>query len=82
MSIYAKGLRKMICDELGADENSTPLAGFVGAHMIYRAIYDKMPKSEGITYTNVTAAQINRLGKYTTKCSKALVDTNKLYCFD
>lgn len=63
-------------------QHSTPLAGFVGAHMIYRAIYDKMPKSEGITYTNVTAAQINRLGKYTTKCSKALVDTNKLYCFD
>ena len=28
MSIYAKGLRKMICDELGADEDSKPLAGY------------------------------------------------------
>lgn len=28
MSIYAKGLRKMICDELGADETDKPLAGY------------------------------------------------------
>ncbi|MBO5936560.1 MAG: phosphomannomutase/phosphoglucomutase [Clostridia bacterium] len=28
MSIYAKGLRKMICDELGDDEDSKPLAGY------------------------------------------------------
>jgi phosphomannomutase len=28
MSIYAKGLRKMICDELGADEESKPLSGY------------------------------------------------------
>ncbi len=28
MSIYAKGLRKMICDELGAEEYSKPLSGY------------------------------------------------------
>lgn len=28
MSIYAKGLRKMICDELGAKENDKPLSGY------------------------------------------------------
>ena len=28
MAVYAKGLRKMICDELGADEDSKPLAGY------------------------------------------------------
>ena len=28
MSIYAKGLRKMICDELGAKESDKPLSGY------------------------------------------------------
>ena len=28
MSIYAKGLRKMICDELGANESDKPLSGY------------------------------------------------------
>ena len=28
MSIYAKGLRKMICNELGTDEDNKPLAGY------------------------------------------------------
>ena len=62
-------------------KHSSPLAGYVGAHMIYRAIYDKMPPIENMVYTNVSAAQIRKLGKYTTNCSKVLVDSNKLYYF-
>ena len=62
-------------------KHSTPLAGYVGAHMIYRAIYGEMPPVEDIKYTYVGAAQIRKLGKYTTNCSKVLVDSNKLYYF-
>ena len=47
-------------------EHSTPLAGYVGASMIYRALYGKMPTAE-ITYgkCGISQESVNRLlGEY------------------
>ncbi len=41
--------------------HSTPLAGYVGAHMIYRAIYGEAPENKG-TYLSNT--ELNILGDY------------------
>lgn len=45
-------------------EHSTPLAGYVGAHMIYRAIYGELPTLDhGCSYVSTT--QIKQLlGNY------------------
>ncbi len=43
-------------------KHSTPLAGYVGAHMIYRAIFGKVPTEK--SFTEVSTYQINLLGNY------------------
>ncbi len=43
-------------------KHSTPLAGYVGAHMIYRAIFGEMPT--GKSFTEISTYQINLLGNY------------------
>lgn len=42
--------------------HSTPLAGYVGAHMIYRAIFGKVPAVKN--FSEVSLNQINLLGSY------------------
>lgn len=42
--------------------HSTPLAGYVGAHMIYRAVFDEIPKTT--TVPEVTKSEIELLGNY------------------
>ncbi len=44
--------------------HSTPLAGYVGAHMIYRAVFNKIPKNT--YFTQVSQWQIDLLGEYAT----------------
>ena len=48
-----------------AHKHSTPLAGLVGAHMIYRAIYGEIPSLDGIYSVNINNAK-NILGDYLT----------------
>lgn len=43
--------------------HSTPLAGFVGAHMIYRAVFGELPKRTDLTAIS-TSTVIQKLGKY------------------
>ena len=43
-------------------KHSTPLAGYVGAHMIYRAIFGKVPA--GTSYSEVSQSEIALLGEY------------------
>lgn len=44
-------------------KHSTPLAGYVGAHMIYRAIYDELPSKP--MHTTISQSYIDRiLGDY------------------
>ena len=51
-----------------AHKHSTPLAGLVGAHMIYRAIYGEIPSLDGIYSVSISDAK-NILGDYlTTGC--------------
>ncbi len=48
--------------------HSTALAGYVGAHMAYRALFGEMP-NENLTYEYVSSYQISLLGDYeTTAC--------------
>lgn len=46
-------------------KHSTPLAGLVGAHMIYRAIYGEIPSLDGISSVNINNAK-TILGDYLT----------------
>jgi hypothetical protein len=43
-------------------KHSTPLAGYVGAHMIYRAIFDKVPTET--SYSAVSQSELALLGNY------------------
>lgn len=63
-----------------AHNHSTPLAGYVGAHMIYRAIFNKIPQST--QFTEVSESQINLLGDYVTSGLITLLDENSAYILD
>lgn len=43
-------------------KHSTPLAGYVGAHMVYRAIFGKVPAET--SYSGVSSSEIALLGEY------------------
>ena len=53
-------------------KHSTPLAGYVGAHMIYRAIFGKIPAEK--SYSEVSKSEISLLGEY---ASTGLVSFSK-----
>ena len=52
--------------------HSTPLAGYVGAHMIYRAIFGECPTAYPTTY--LTKAEADKLGRYHTDPVIEIVD--------
>ena len=58
-------------------QHSTPLAGYVGAHMIYRAIFGTAPKTT--TFDNLSSAQISKLGKYVTSGEITLIEESAIY---
>lgn len=60
-----------------AHNHSTPLAGYVGAHMIYRAVFNKIPQTT--QFAEVSQAQINLLGNYATTGTVVLLDNNSIY---
>lgn len=57
--------------------HSTPLAGYVGAHMIYRAIFGKVPSVRN--FSNVTQSQISKLKDYSSTGSIAFIDESLIY---
>ncbi len=61
-------------------QHSTPLAGYVGAHMIYRAVFNKNPKTT--SFDQVSKSQINLLGDYVTNGSVALFDESAAYLIE
>lgn len=60
-----------------AHKHSTPLAGYVGAHMIYRAILNKIPQTT--SFSQVPKSQIDLLGEYVTSGSIVLFDESSAY---
>ena len=60
-----------------AHNHSTPLAGYIGAHMIYRAVFGEIPQTTEFTY--VTNEQINLLGEYSTTGMVVLLDKSLAY---
>lgn len=61
-----------------AHKHSTPLAGYVGAHMAYRALFSKIPKAT--SFSQVPQWQLGLLGRYVTSGSILLYDENSV-CF-
>ncbi len=69
--LIANGILKSeFCVDDGP-QHSTPLAGYVGAHMIYRAIFGKVPTQK--SFSEVSSYQINLLGNYV---NTGLVDSS------
>ncbi len=60
--------------------HSTPLAGYVGAHMIYRAVFNKIPQNTD--FTQVPKSQIDLLGEYVTTGSISLRDKSETYILE
>lgn len=60
-----------------AHAHSTPLAGYVGAHMIYRAIFNKIPQTT--SFSQVSKSQIDLLGAYASTGAVGLSDKGAIY---
>lgn len=58
-------------------KHSTPLAGYVGAHMIYRAIFGKVPTVT--SYSEVSQAEIALLGEYASTGSVSFSKPDSTY---
>lgn len=58
-------------------KHSTPLAGYVGAHMIYRAVFNKIPQSTNVP--EVTQSEIALLGNYPTTGSINILNSYETY---
>ena len=61
--------------------HSTPIAGYIGAHIIYRALFGKIPL-ETQKYNYVSQTEIDRLGEYKSTGFIAPVYSNNVYCFN
>ena len=62
--LIAKGVDKWEMCINDQHQHSTPMAGYVGAHMIYRAIYDDLPNpNKGSSYVSMPLAK-QLLGDY------------------
>lgn len=62
-------------------KHSTPLAGYVGAHMIYRALYNAVPK--GNVYSYINQAEVNSLlGDYVKTGALDLIDPDRILSFN
>lgn len=62
-SLITRGIDKSHFCIADSHKHSTPLAGYVGAHMLYRAIFDKIPAEK--SYSEVSKTEIAILGNYT-----------------
>jgi hypothetical protein len=58
-------------------KHSLPLAGYVGAHMIYRAIFNEMPPKLSY-YGSVSSSMVNKLGDYSSTGTINLVNKGNL----
>lgn len=61
-------------------KHSTPLAGYVGAHMIYRAVFGEIPKTASVF--GVTQSELKILGDYTTTGTISFLDKYDAYILD
>lgn len=63
-----------------AHNHSTPLAGYIGAHMIYRAVFNKIPQVT--QFTEVSKSQIDLLGEYVETGTIILLDNTHTYVIE
>lgn len=62
-------------------KHSTPLAGYVGAHMIYRAIFGEMPPVLDVYYNVQHDTVTEKLGTYPTLGYVQIIDPDSIYRF-
>ena len=81
--IYSGISKEKFCMDDGP-EHSTPLAGYVGAAMIYRSLFGKMPTAPIDTdYCGISQATVNRLlGDYVKTGVIYSASPSKIYFFD
>ena len=60
--------------------HSSPLAGYVGAHMMYRALFNEIPKATN--FTKVHQEEIELLGDYITSGEIAGFDNSSIYVIE
>ena len=66
--LIGSGIERSLFCKSDAHSHSTNLAGYVGAHLIYRALFGELPPTEGYgTDAIVTPTLIAPLGDYVTK---------------
>ncbi len=58
-------------------KHSTPLAGYVGAHMIYRAIFNEIPTTT--QFSDVSSSEIAKLGSYVSSGTIVFADKSSTY---
>ena len=63
-----------------AHRHSTSLAGYVGAHMIYRAVFNKIPKAKSFEF--VSKEEISLLGDYAQTGTIDFADKNSMYSLE
>ena len=76
-SLISSGIDQTHFCVADSHKHSTPLAGYVGAHMIYRAIFGKIPAET--VYSEVSRSEIALLGEYTSTGSVAFSKPDATY---
>lgn len=76
-SLIAKGIAETHFCVADSHKHSTPLAGYVGAHMIYRAIFGEIPGEK--SYSEVTKSEISLLGDYSSTGSVTYFKPDSIY---
>ncbi len=76
-SLISRGIDQTHFCVVDSHKHSTPLAGYVGAHMIYRAIFGKVPAET--SYSEVSRSEIARLGEYTSTGSVSFSKPDSTY---
>ncbi len=76
-ALIANGVAESFMCVNDSHNHSTPLAGYVGAHMIYRAVFGENPTVTSVP--EVTSAQIRLLGNYSTTGEISFLDNKSVY---
>ncbi len=79
-ALIDKGVAKSYFCEDDEAKHSTPLAGYVGAHMIYRAVFGEIPENSSVP--GVTKSELKLLGNYTTTGTISFLDKYDSYILD
>ena len=79
-ALIANGVAESFMCVNDSHNHSTPLAGYVGAHMIYRAVFGEIPENSSVP--GVTKSELKLLGNYTATGTISFLDKYDSYILD